>query len=239
VASRGSDALEIVDVSNPANPVHYGSITDGTGGALLNGPNSTYVSGNYAIVTSGLSNALEIVDVSNPAAPVHYSSIANGAGGALLYSPTSVFVSGNYAYVVGFSNALEIIDLGLTPPSGGSATTTINATIQQQLSVAITDPFTGTWTLNPGANSQNYGNLTITANVPWSESTSATNGNYLKSGGGTNLTNKLQLNGADVTAYTTSGTGSSSTALNFAQQVVISDPAGSYGTVVTFTVNAV
>jgi hypothetical protein len=120
-----------------------------------------------------------------------------------------------------------------------STTTVINATIQQQLSVAITDPFTGTWTLSQGANSQNYGNLTITANVPWSESTSATNGNYLKSGGGTNLTNKLQLNGADVTAYTTSGIGSSSTALNFAQQVVISDPAGSYGTVVTFTVNAV
>jgi hypothetical protein len=75
--------------------------------------------------------------------------------------------------------------------------------------------------------------------VPWSEATTATNGDYLKSGSGTNLINKLQLNGADVTAYTTSGTGSSSTALNFAQQVVISDPAGSYGTVVTFTVNAV
>jgi hypothetical protein len=154
-----------------------------------------------------------------------------------------VYVSGNYAYVASIgNNALEIVDVsnpGPTPPSGGSTTTTINATVQQQLSVAITNPFTGTWTLNPGANSQNYGNLTITANVPWSESTSATNGDYLKTSGGTALTNKLQLNSADVTDYTTSGIGSSSTALNFAQQVIMADPAGSYGTVVTFTVNAV
>jgi hypothetical protein len=138
--------------------------------------------------------------------------------------------------------ALEILDISdpsSTTPEEGTATTTINATVQQQLSVAITNPFTGTWTLNPGANSKNYGNLTITANVPWSESTSATNGNYLKTSGGTALTNKLQLNSADVTAYTTSGTGSSSTALNYAQQVIMADPAGSYGTVVTFTVNAV
>lgn len=125
------------------------------------------------------------------------------------------------------------------PVSAATTVTTINATIDQQLSVALTDPFSGTWTLNQGANSQNYGNLTITANVPWSESTSATNGDYLKSGSGTSLANKLQLNAADVTAYATSGVGSSSTALNFAQQVIMADPAGSYGTVVTFTVTAV
>jgi hypothetical protein len=127
----------------------------------------------------------------------------------------------------------------LTVSSGGSASTTINATLQQELSVAITNPFTGNWALSQGANTQNYGNLTITANFPWSESTSATNGDYLKTSGGTPLTNKLQLNSADVTAYTTSGTGSSDTPLNFAQQVIIADQAGSYGTVVTFTVNAV
>jgi hypothetical protein len=125
-----------------------------------------------------------------------------------------------------------------TAVSAAEANATINATIQQQLSVAIIDPFTGTWTLNPGANSQNYGNLTITANVPWSEATTATNGDYLKTGSGTALANKLQLNAVNVTAYTTSGTGSSSTALNFAQQVIISDTAGNYGTVVTFTVTA-
>ena len=87
VASFDSNALEIVDVSNPANPVHKGSISNGAGGALLNGPVSVYVSGNYAYVASMASNALEIVDVSNPANPVHKGSISNGAGGALLNNP--------------------------------------------------------------------------------------------------------------------------------------------------------
>jgi hypothetical protein len=114
VASYDSNALEIVDVTNPANPVHKGSIVDatGTGGALLNGPQSVYVSGNYAYVASANSDALEIVDVSNPANPVHKGSIVNGAGGALLHWPESVYVSGNYAYVASWgSNALEIVDV--------------------------------------------------------------------------------------------------------------------------------
>jgi hypothetical protein len=123
--------------------------------------------------------------------------------------------------------------------SAADTNTTINATVSQQLSVAITNPFTGTWTLNQGANNQNYGNLSILANIPWSESTSATNGDYLKTSGGTPLTYKLQLNSAYVTSYTMSGTGSLNTTLNFMQPVAISDPSASYGTVVTFTVNAV
>lgn len=133
-----------------------------------------------------------------------------------------------------------VVLLALSAPvSAATIGTTINASVAQQLSVDLTSPFTGTWTLNQGANTQNYGNLAITANVPWAETTSATNGDYLKSVSGTALVNKLQLNSADVTAYSTSGVGSSSTPLNFAQQVVIADPAGSYGTIVTFTVNTV
>ena len=35
VASPGSNALEIVDVSNPANPVHKASIINGAGGSTF------------------------------------------------------------------------------------------------------------------------------------------------------------------------------------------------------------
>jgi len=90
VTSQYGNALEIVDVSDPAAPVHKGIIVNGTGGALLDEPYSVYVSGNYAYVASANSNALEIVDVSNPAAPVHQGSIVKGTGGALLDSPRSV-----------------------------------------------------------------------------------------------------------------------------------------------------
>ena len=68
--------------------------------------------GNYAYVVSYSSNAIEIVDVSDPSNPVHKGSIQNGDGGALLNGPGSIFVNQDFAYVVGGSNALEIIDLG-------------------------------------------------------------------------------------------------------------------------------
>ncbi len=107
-----NSALEIVDISNPTNPVHKGVITNGTGGALLLYPMSIYVSGNYAYVASRGSNALEIVDISNPSAPVHKGSIVTGTDGALLDGPFGVYVSGNYAYVTSWgSNALEIVDI--------------------------------------------------------------------------------------------------------------------------------
>jgi hypothetical protein len=117
--------LEIVDVTNPASPVYQGNLRDGTGGALLNYPNSVFVSGNYAYVASFASNALEIVDVTNPAAPVHKSSLTNGTGGAVLSEAWSVFVSGNYAYVASRgSNALEIVNVAnpAAPVHAGSLT---------------------------------------------------------------------------------------------------------------------
>ena len=133
VASAGSNALEIVDVSNPAAPVHKGSLSNGAGGALLNEPASVVVAGNYAYVASAGSNALEIVDVSNPAAPVHKGSLSDGEGGALLNNPKSVVVAGNYAYVASAeSNALEIIRLATSVPNSyqlnGASVLSVNST---------------------------------------------------------------------------------------------------------------
>ena len=71
-------------MTNPAVPVHKGSISDGAGGALLGGPHSVVVSGTLAFVASYNANTLEIVDVTNPASPVHRGSISDGTSGALL-----------------------------------------------------------------------------------------------------------------------------------------------------------
>ena len=114
VTSVGSNALEIVDVTNPAAPVHKSSISHGEGGALLLNPQSVFVAGNYAYVASYDSNALEIVDVTDPAAPVHTGSISDGGGSGapFLNKPYSVYVAGNYAYVASYgSNELEIVDV--------------------------------------------------------------------------------------------------------------------------------
>jgi hypothetical protein len=105
------------------NPVHIGSIQNGSGGTLLNNPYGVFVSGNYAYVASSSSNALEIVDISIPASPSHAGSIVDGSGGALLNNPDAVFVSGNYAYVTSAgNNALEIVNISIpaSPSHAGS-----------------------------------------------------------------------------------------------------------------------
>gem|GEM_PF-2916772 len=107
------------------NPKHVGSIVNGTGGALLSGAESVYISGKYAYVASFYGNALEIVDVSDPSNPRHAGSLTDGTGGALLYYPRSVYGAGKYVYIVSFyGNALEIVDVSnpSNPKHTGSLT---------------------------------------------------------------------------------------------------------------------
>jgi|GEM_PF-2337413 len=145
VTSAGSNALEIVDVSDPANPVHKGRIKDESGGAWLYTPNNVVVSGNYAYVTSWGDNALEIVDVSNPANPVHKGRIKDGTSKAVLKGPIGIFVSGNYAFVASFyGNALEIVDISnpARPAHKGSITTgTGEALLDVPVSVVVSGKY--------------------------------------------------------------------------------------------------
>jgi hypothetical protein len=105
VASYGSNALEIVDITNPAAPVHKGSIVDGGGTPpLLNHPQAVFVSGNYAYVASKGSGSLEVIDVTNPANPTR-------VGGVTVTSPNAIYVSGSLVYVVGGGSTLDIIDV--------------------------------------------------------------------------------------------------------------------------------
>lgn len=122
IASNGSNALEVVDVSNPNNPIHAGSLTNGTSGAFLASPTSVVVSGNYAYVTA--QNFTEIVDISVPTAPVH-----NGVE----YLATAIAVSGNLAYTTTASKCLQISTvfppiINSYTPSSGMAGTSVTIT---------------------------------------------------------------------------------------------------------------
>ncbi|MFA6432617.1 MAG: kelch repeat-containing protein, partial [Candidatus Paceibacterota bacterium] len=121
----GAGALEIVDISDPRNPVHKGSLLDGVGGAVLYYPSGIFVSGNYAYITRGTifgDQGLEIVDVSNPAKPVHKGSI-NDTQVPAISGANGVFVSGNYAYVIATGGVLVVIDVSdpANPRHAGSS----------------------------------------------------------------------------------------------------------------------
>jgi hypothetical protein len=115
IASKSSNALEVVDISNPLTPVHKSSLT-------MSSPTDLVVQGIYAYVVGG--NALRIVDISDPSVPVQVGVITDGgSGGALLNSPASVFVAGSYAYIASSgSNALEVVDVSnkANPTHAGS-----------------------------------------------------------------------------------------------------------------------
>ena len=112
VASYGSNALEIVNITDPAAPSHMGSVVNG-GGALLDNPWSVTVAGYNAFVTSK-GNTLEIIDISNQSAPVHRGSLAKTAGVAWLNVPVDAAISADrkYAYIASNGgNTLDIIDV--------------------------------------------------------------------------------------------------------------------------------
>jgi hypothetical protein len=112
VAAANSDAIEVVDISNPATPVHAAAVTNTLGGPYISSPNTITISGNYAYVTSYFSNALEIIDISDPLNPTHTGAILDGDGGAILEASFGVAVSGNYAYVGSYlGDAIEVVDI--------------------------------------------------------------------------------------------------------------------------------
>ncbi|MFZ2038417.1 MAG: LamG-like jellyroll fold domain-containing protein [Minisyncoccia bacterium] len=107
IASYGSSALEIIDVSDPSNPVHAGRIATTTGGAMLTNATNVRISSGYAYVTSYTGDALEIVDISNPNNPTHVGKYASSTA---MNTPFDLEVVGNYAYVFSASG-LTVIDV--------------------------------------------------------------------------------------------------------------------------------
>lgn len=53
LASLQSNALEVVNIANPAAPAHAASLVNNSGGAVLNLASSVFVSGNYAYLAVG------------------------------------------------------------------------------------------------------------------------------------------------------------------------------------------
>ena len=85
VASRGDDAVQIIDVTVPAAPIPDTSIIDNQGSFdALDGASDievTAISGStYALVASRGDDAVQIIDITDPSDPVPESAIYDGPG---------------------------------------------------------------------------------------------------------------------------------------------------------------
>ena len=113
VASFGNDGLQVIDISDPTNPVGVGQLVD-DGVLALDGATSVFVQGNYAYVTSLSNNGLQVIDISDPTNPTGVGQLTGtlAANNLALFRALSVFVQGNYAYVASLSdNGLQAIEL--------------------------------------------------------------------------------------------------------------------------------
>ncbi len=92
VASLEDDAVQIIDITDPANPQLAADIFDGTNNyAALGGASGIeiiQISGStYALATSSSDGAVQIIDITDPADPSSVASIFDGQSSFALYSP--------------------------------------------------------------------------------------------------------------------------------------------------------
>ena len=91
------DTLDIIDISDPSNPIFKGSYD-------INAGRDIQIVGNYAYVADGLSG-LQIIDISNPTNPTLTGSYDTSG------FTWGVQVVGDYAYVADSLSGLQIIDI--------------------------------------------------------------------------------------------------------------------------------
>ena len=109
VVSRDNPGLQIIDISDPANPVGVGQLAD-DGNLSLDGLRNVVVQGDYAYTIS-VSEGFQIIDVSDPTNPVGAGRLVDD-GTLLLNGSWDLDVQGNYAYVTSLSeNGIQIIDI--------------------------------------------------------------------------------------------------------------------------------
>ena len=120
-AGWNDDAVQIIDVTDPANPLPVAGIFDGQDGfdALASADSigvAAVSEGVYALVASATDYAIQIIDVTDPSNPLPAASLFDGQDGFDLGSPSGIAIlttsDKTYALVANlFSNSLQIIDI--------------------------------------------------------------------------------------------------------------------------------
>ena len=122
VWNNDDNGVQIMDITDPANPVPVSAVFDGSGGFdALAGANDVVVFGSgdrtYAVVAAWNDNAVQIMDVTDPARPVPVSAVFDGSGGfdALAgANDMAVFRSGDRTYIIVVAyddNGFQIMDV--------------------------------------------------------------------------------------------------------------------------------
>lgn len=113
VAANQDGRVQIIDVSDPANPFLLSEIVDGDGFNYLANPECLIVDGNTLYIASGAENAVTIVDIRDPERPALLREIAHGDGTySALGNPRWMTLDDQVLYVPATdSDAVTVIDV--------------------------------------------------------------------------------------------------------------------------------
>lgn len=114
IASYWSNGVEIMNISDSANPIHVSSITDDSTNNELFWSWDLEKSGDYLYVSWYSDNGIEIIDVSDPVSPTSVARLLDSGTTVELQNPRGLSISGNFLYVISYNwDALQIIDISI------------------------------------------------------------------------------------------------------------------------------
>ena len=122
VASSADSGVQIINITNPYEPIAASSITDGSDGyTTLAGASSitttTIGSSTYALVAARTDDGVQIIDITNPYQPTNVSAIIDGTGNFTRLAnaasiTTTTIDSSTYALVASVDDdGVQILDI--------------------------------------------------------------------------------------------------------------------------------
>jgi len=127
VTAYYDDGVQIIDITDPANPLAVASIKDGDSDSdsgvfdTLDGAESittvTLGDNTYALVTAHFDDGVQIIDITDPANPLAVTSVKDGVGGFESLDGAraiTITIVGKYTYVLVTAvndNGVQIIDI--------------------------------------------------------------------------------------------------------------------------------
>jgi len=111
VSAYTPDRIQVLNISDPTNPIAVTNLQNNNGTLMLNGPMALEISGDYLYISEYIWDAIQVLDISNPAAPVAAGNYPNN-GTVRLNGPRWLDIQWNLLYVASWvDDAIQIFDI--------------------------------------------------------------------------------------------------------------------------------
>ena len=113
ISAHDDDAIQIIDVSDPVNPIVEWNIVNNNGTIRLDRPYDSVINGDYLYVAAFQSDAIQIIDISDPSTPIAAGNFVNN-GTVRLNGARGLAIQWDYLYVASYADdAVQVFDISI------------------------------------------------------------------------------------------------------------------------------